>query len=199
MPIEIEAKMSVAGLETVRAALRAQGAERLGLTLETNAFFDTADRALLAGDEGLRLRTNRDVERGCESHVITHKGPMQHGRLKSREEVELTVADPADAARLLGKLGFVRVLSFEKRRETWKLAACKVELDEVPHLGPYVEVEGPGEAEVLRVRAALGLADRPIIKTSYIAMLLNYLRERGQSPADVTFEAAGGAAGKPAR
>ena len=195
MPIEIEAKMAVPDLEGVRAALLAQGAERMGLTLETNAFFDTGDRALLARDEGLRLRTNRDVERGGETHVITHKGPMQHGQLKSREEVELTVADPADAARLLGKLGFVRVLAFEKRRETWKLAGCKVELDEVPHLGPYVEVEGPGEAEVLQVREALGLADRPIIKTSYIAMLMNYLRERGRSATEVKFEAPEGAGG----
>src|SRR5947208_2421378 len=103
MPIEIEAKMAIPTLEPVRAALRARGAERLGLTLETNAFFDTEGRVLLAGDEGLRLRTNRDLERGRDTHVITHKGPMQHGQLKSREEVELTVADAADAARLLGK------------------------------------------------------------------------------------------------
>ena len=57
----------------------------------------------------------------------------------------------------------------------------------MPYLGSYVEVEGPGEAEVAKVREALGLADRPPIKTSYIAMLMAYLKEHGQSPTEVTF------------
>jgi adenylate cyclase, class 2 len=187
MAIEIEAKMAVPDLEAVRAALRARGAERVGRTDETNVFLDTKGRSLLAADEGLRLRTNRDAETGRETHVITHKGPQQAGAFKSREETELEVPDAAAAFRLLEKLGLRRTLSFEKRRESWKLGGCKVELDEVPYLGSYVEVEGPAEAEVAKVRESLGLADRPAIKTSYIAMLMAYLKERGQSPSEVTF------------
>ena len=72
------------------------------------------------------------------------------------------------------------MLSFEKRRETLELDGCKVELDELPHLGSFVEIEGPDEEAVLRVREKLGLADRPIVKTSYIALLMGYLQERGQ-------------------
>ena len=187
MAIEIEAKMRVSDFDAVRTALHGRGAARVGLTLETNTFFDTDDRLLLAGDEGLRLRTNRDADGGRETHVITYKGPMQAGRVKSREEVELDVADAAGAAALLQKLRFARVLTFEKRRETWKLDDCKVELDELPHLGTFVEIEGPGEAAVLKVREALGLADQPIIKTSYIAMLTAYLKDRGEDRGDVKF------------
>ena len=94
---------------------------------------------------GLRLRTNHDSATGTETHIITWKGPRQPGALKSREEVELTVTDPADAALLLEKLGYVKVLTFEKRRQSWQLGGCKVELDELPLLGSFVEVEGPGE------------------------------------------------------
>ena len=191
MAVEIEAKMAVSDLDVVRAALRARGAERVGRTDETNIFLDTKGRSLLAADEGLRLRTNRNAETGRATHVITHKGPQQAGAFKNREETELEVPDAADALRLLEKLGLRRTLSFEKRRETWKLGGCKVELDEVPYLGSYVEVEGPGEAEVAKVRDALGLADRPPIKTSYIAMLMAYLKERGLAPTEVTFAEAG--------
>ena len=187
MPVEIEAKMSVPDLDVVRAKLRELGAEPVGKTLETNTFFDTEDRSLLAADEGLRLRRNLNVDTNVDEHVITYKGPRQHGLLKSRDEVEVIVGNSDDASQLLERLGFVRMLSFEKRRESWKLGGCKVELDEVPYLGTFVEVEGPGDQPVLAVREQLGLADRPIVKSSYIALLMGYLQERGLNRRVVTF------------
>ena len=193
MPVEIEAKMSVPDLERVRAKLRDLSAEPAGTTLETNTFFDTEDRSLLAADEGLRLRRNLRTDGGAtdDEHVITYKGPRQHGLLKSRDEVEVTVGSSEDASQLLERLGFVRMLSFEKRRESWKLGGCQVELDELPYLGSFVEVEGPGDQPVLAVREQLGLADRPIVKSSYIALLMGYLQERGNKKRVVTFADAG--------
>ena len=180
--------MSVDNLEAVRERLRERGAARNGQYLENNTFFDTEDRSLLAADEGLRLRRMRNVETGSEQHVITYKGPRQQGRLKSREEVEVSVVGSDGTVELLGRLGYQRVLSFEKRRESWLLDGCKVELDEVPHLGSFVEVEGPGEEAVMRVRESLKLSDRPILKSSYIAMLMSHLQERGQSARkEITF------------
>lgn len=187
MPVEIEAKMSVENLDAVRGRLRDAGAVPLGRFLETNVFLDTEDRSLLAADEGLRLRVNRNVESGREQHIVTYKGPRQMGPLKSREEVELTVDNGSDAIALLERLGFLKMLSFEKRRESWKLELCKVELDELPYLGSYVEVEGPTEESVLRIRDALGLSDRPIVKASYVSLLLAYLQERGNAERAVKF------------
>jgi adenylate cyclase class 2 len=187
VPVEIEAKMSVADLELVRVRLREAGAESVGGFIETNTFFDTEDRSLLAADEGLRLRRNVNIEHGNDEHIITYKGPRQHGLLKSRDEIEVSVANSEDAALLLERLGFLRMLSFEKRRESWKLGGCKVELDQVPYLGSYVEVEGPSDEAVLAVRAQLGLAERPIVRSSYIALLMGYLQERGQTRREITF------------
>ena len=187
MAVEIEAKMAVPDLAPVRAKLQELGAEPAGQNLETNTFFDTEDRSLLAADEGLRLRHNLNTGSGVGEHIITYKGPRQHGKLKSREEVEVSVANSQDASELLERLGFVRMLSFEKRRESWKLGGCKVELDELPYLGSFVEVEGPSEEPVLAVREQLGLADRPIVKSSYIALLMGYLQERGNKKRVVTF------------
>ncbi len=193
MPVEIEAKMAVPDLDAIRDRLRQLGAQPAGRNLETNTFFDTEDRSLLAADEGLRLRRNVNVASGAQEHVITYKGPRQHGVLKSREEVEVTVQGSEGAVTLLERLGYVRMLAFEKRRDSWLLGGCKVELDELPYLGSYVEVEGPGEQPVLAVREQLGLADRPIVKSSYIALLMGYLQERGQTRKIVTFADAQGA------
>ena len=165
----------------------AAGATHTGDVFEINVFFDTEDRSLLAADQGLRLRVNRDEATSKESYIMTYKGPRQHGNLKSREERELEVANMKDAEKFLDALGYQKVLSFEKRRNKWKLGGCAVELDELPHLGTYVEVEGPDEASIMNVRNQIGLTKAPIIKTSYIAMLMNMLQEKGSLDKIVTF------------
>src|SRR4051812_33718780 len=187
MPIEIEAKMKVPDLAAVRAKLQECGATPAGEALETNMFFDTEDRSLLAADEGLRLRQKKDLHDDSESFTITFKGPRQHGQLKSRDETELSVANGKDAVALLERLGFMKVLSFEKKRESWKLDGCSVELDDLPYLGVFVEIEGPKEETVLKVREKLALADRALVKASYIAMLMTYLQEHGHTQRVVTF------------
>ncbi|GIW77591.1 MAG: hypothetical protein KatS3mg104_2654 [Phycisphaerae bacterium] len=187
MTIEIEAKMKVSDLGVVRSLLEKMDATRSAEIFEINTFFDTEDRSLLAADQGLRLRVNRNMSTGEETYVYTFKGPRLHGKLKSREEIELAVCNPRDAERFLMALGFVRVLSFEKRRYKWKLDECSIELDELPYLGAFVEIEGPDEETVLRVREKLSLANAPIIKSSYIAMLMAYLQENGVHDRSVTF------------
>ena len=187
MPVEIEAKFKVESFDAVWEKLRARAAAFVGDRLETNIFFDTEDRSLLASDKGLRLRVSRDVSAGEEKYVLTYKGPRQHGTLKSREENEIAVGSAADTVTLMERLGFSRVLSFEKKRQTWKLEGCTVELDEVPFLGLFLEIEGPGEAAVLKVRDALGLNDSPILKGSYVALLTTYLQERGEEQREITF------------
>ncbi len=187
MAVEIEAKMKVDSFDAIRAKLAEVGAVRKGEAMETNIFFDTDDRSLLAADKGLRLRTTQPLPDGPAKHTITFKGPRQHGPLKSRDETELGATDAKDAIALLEVLGFNKVLSFEKKRQTWKLADCLVELDELPHLGLYVEVEGPKEDSVMKVRDSLQLGSRPIIKASYVALLMTYLQENGQSKRTVKF------------
>jgi adenylate cyclase, class 2 len=190
MPVEIEAKMKVNDLAAVRARLQECGGQRRGNVMETNTFLDTKDHSLLAKDQGLRIRHTRDPQSNAEQSTITFKGPRLHGALKSREERELAVGNPKDAMALLESLGFARVLTFQKRRESWMLEGCHVELDELPHLGVFVEIEGPKEQSVMKARELLQLGDRPLIKASYIALLLTHLQERGINDRVVTFPAA---------
>jgi len=185
--IEVEAKMRLADPEGVRERLADLGAKRVSNLLETNTFFDTREGVLKASDQGLRIRIESNGEKTPRS-VITHKGPRAHGKLKSRNETEVVVADPRDAAALLGALGYQPVLTFEKRRERWTLDGCTVELDNMPYLGEFIEIEGRSDEEVLAVRQKLGLDDTPILKSSYIAMLTTYMRENHITLKHVRFE-----------
>jgi adenylate cyclase class 2 len=181
MPTEIELKVKVEDLNPTRQRLRDLSAVYQGQVLELNRFFDTRSSALIGKKRGLRLRTNTNQATKEQTHIITYKGPREPGPLKRREEIEITVDDAASAIQLLEALGFAITLSFEKRRESWTLAGCKVELDELPRLGTFVEVEGPSDAEVLAACAQLKLDDRPTVVESYAKMLAREL-DKNPSP-----------------
>ncbi|HEV8606281.1 MAG TPA: class IV adenylate cyclase [Tepidisphaeraceae bacterium] len=185
MPIEIEAKMKIPGPEPVLQALRDSGASHEGDHIETDTFFDTKDRTLLAADKGLRLRVAHNLKTNRSHCLLTHKGPAGHGPLKKREETETTVGNPDATTRLLQQLGFVQWLRYQKRRQSWKLDNCKVELDEIPHLGHFVEIEGPSDDAVMRLREKLGLSSLTPIKASYVAMLTAHLQERGDPTTEI--------------
>lgn len=188
MGIEIEAKMRLTDLPGMEVRLNELGAKQRGDVLETNTFFDTADQRLKTSDRGLRIRVETTAA-GAQEVTVTHKGPRAHGKLKTRAETEVRVDDAREAAELLTVLGYRPVLTFEKRRRRWTLDGCAVELDTLPHLGEYIEIEGPDEQAVLDVREKLGLAEAPLIKTSYIAMMVTHLSENQIETNMVRFEA----------
>jgi adenylate cyclase class 2 len=175
MSDEIEAKMKVPDFSAILQKLRERGATRKGSELETNIFFDTPDAALRKADKGMRLRIAIS-ERGIKKCIVTFKGPLQSGPLKKRQEIEFVVSGPKAVTDLFAQLGYHETLSFEKRRESWLFHECEVELDELPFLGKYVEIEGPSEAKVLEARTALDMADTEMIKRGYISLLDEYVR-----------------------
>lgn len=188
MAVEIEAKMRARDPDQLRRRLRAAGAQSEYEILEINRFFDTPDRALLSRDCGLRIRTTSGMWQKPARHVITYKGHRQPGKLKRREEIEFEVSDAESATALMRNLGYHPDLAFEKRRQAWSLDDCEVVLDELPLIGWFIEVEGPGTEAVEAVRAKLGLAGEPLISDSYAAMIDAAVRERGIADRFVRFE-----------
>ncbi|HVT89378.1 MAG TPA: class IV adenylate cyclase [Tepidisphaeraceae bacterium] len=188
MPTEIEAKMKVENLEPTRQRLRDRGAEQLSKAFETNIFFDTEKRELLAQDKSLRVRHERDERDGAEKVKITFKGPQLKGELKSRDERELKVENLGDALALFEGLGYRRTLTFQKRRESWKLEDCQIELDELPNIGTFVEIEGPNEQAVMQMRTLLELDQMPLIRRGYTALLTEDLKKRNINSGVITFK-----------
>jgi adenylate cyclase class 2 len=187
MPVEIEIKMKVDHLAPVRDRLRELGATPAGEVMETNVFFDTPDRALLASDCGLRLRRSRNHATKHEKLVVTYKGPRAEGQVKRREEIEVGVDGADSTEQLIERLGYVRQLSFEKRRETWKLDKCTVELDSLPELGSFVEIECPTEADVMKLREKLGLSNVPPVTPTYADLVSHHLSDRGHRETSLLF------------
>jgi predicted adenylyl cyclase CyaB len=187
MALEIEIKLKIDHLAPVRDRLRHLGATRLSEVLETNIFFDTADRVLLGSDCGLRLRCSRDVHSHSDRLAISFKGPRGEGPVKTREEIEMIVDTQEAAIDLLARLGYDVVLTFEKHRESWLLDRCKIELDSLPELGSFVEIECPTQADVLRVQEKLGLSNVEGILQTYPDLVAHHLSDRGARETKLTF------------
>jgi adenylate cyclase, class 2 len=185
--LEIEAKLKVPDHEPIRLRLRGSGATLIGRYIESNTFFDTDGRSLVQSDQGLRLRTMRNIDTGQSTHTLTHKGPRQPGPLKTREETEIIVNDPTAATALLQRLGFAQTLAFQKRRESWRLGDCRIEVDELPHLGHFIEIEGPTPAAIEHARRTLNLHDHPLITESYIAMFSHWLDQHHDASRVIRF------------
>lgn len=181
MIVEVEAKLRLSDPDALNAKLAELNAVHDRDILETNTYFDRPDGDLKSSDQGLRVRVEIDRTTGKTENVLTHKGPRAHGRLKSRSETEVGVSNAHAAAQMLSALGYEPVLTFEKQRTRYLLDGCRVEIDTLPYLGTFVEIEGNTDDDVLAVQAKLGLSDQPLIRASYIAMLATYLRENNLS------------------
>ncbi len=171
MATELESKIRVSSHEPIRERLRAAGAAYVGRVLETNRILDDDDGRLLREGCGLRIRCIDVLDGRGPKPTITFKGRKSPGRFKQREEWESEIEDADAMASIFAALGFSDRIIFEKRRESWRLGACSVELDEVQKLGLFVEVEGPDEAAIDAVLSLLALSDQPSIQESYIALL----------------------------
>jgi len=207
MALEIEAKLRVASHEAVRQRLRQLNALFLGAVTEYNCIFDRPDGSLLAAGCGLRVRSALPLDdaqaadagstpapplpaplkreesgrapAAVSKATLTFKGPVRAGAVKSREEIEIEVDDADTAARLLERLGFVPVLTYEKRRESWEYGGCRIELDEPPRIGLFIEIEGPDEPSIRAVQTALGLQSVPHEPASYVQLLTTYCDTQG--------------------
>ncbi len=189
MPLELESKIAVPSHNPLREKLRAAGAKPHGRVLETNRLFDNAEQALFRAACGLRVRsaTRIDGDEPPPAATFTFKGRQQASTFKRREEIELAIESADGMTRLLEALGYTPWLLYEKRRETWSLGPCQIELDELPQLGRFIEVEGPDDAAIHAALATIGLANEPHIATSYPAMIAKHLGDSAPRPLMLTF------------
>lgn len=177
MDVEIEAKLKVDSIEEVADRLPGLSAELQHQVVQTDYFFDDAKESLTKADSCLRLR--RELIGSEEQIFLAFKGPREKTRLKKRAEIQIHLQDADGASKLLEALGFEKKLTFQKKRQLWRLMGCEVALDELPLLGEFVEIEGPGEEQIAEVQKKLGLADLPHIAQSYASLLADELSRRG--------------------
>jgi adenylate cyclase class 2 len=183
MRYEVEQKHVVADESHLFERLAERGVEVGPRVEQVDRYFSHPCRDFSKTDEALRIRTVGDQS------FVTFKGPKIDTTTKTRHEIELPLdANDRDGARfgeLLESLGFKPVAVVRKRRRKFEIAfeGRKVEgaLDEVEHVGQYVELEliadKSGLDEAKRVISALAteLQLGAVERRSYLEMLLENL------------------------
>jgi adenylate cyclase class 2 len=198
MPVENEAKFAVPSHDEVRERLRANSAERIGRVVETNSIYDwmapdaapESVGALRRRGAALRVRSVEVLDGPDRPATVTFKGPVEAGAFKKRAELELPLIEAEGMRGLLEAIGFVEMVRFEKRRESWRLGGCLVELDELPRLGCFVEIEGPDDAAIERTRESLGLSVVRLVQQSYAGLIVEAFAKEIQSRRPIEFPSA---------
>lgn len=181
--LEVEVKFMLRDLAPIRGRLVDMGAEIIApRVFERNVRFDTADEALLARQQLLRLRQDTRVR-------LTFKGPAAEdvvSEAKVREEIELEVGHFDRMSAVLQRLGFFPIQAYEKYRETYQWRGVEIVLDEMP-FGDFIELEGV-EADLRPAAEALGLDWSRRILANYLALMELCRRSFNLSFSDLTFE-----------
>ena len=195
MPHEIEVKYKAADHSKVRGALRAAGAEYEATLLQRDCYYDTPQLALLDRDCGLRIRTVRCLRRGKgrvdTRALLTAKGPARAGSsAKIRQEVQARLDDADAVSDVLKAFGLEPTLIIEKRRATYHLGRCRVELDQLPIIGCFVEIEAPSQRHIAKVSKQLGLTGEAIAD-HYVNLVSAACEKAARRCKSVTFDGCG--------
>jgi adenylate cyclase class 2 len=185
--IEREVKLLFATSDAARGAVVAAGATPLrARRLQDDALFDTEAQTL--GQRGcvLRLRTERTSDDPAPPRmIVTFKGPVRPGLMKTREEHETVVADGAVIGRILESLGLRVWFRYQKYREEYAAGDAVVAIDDTP-VGTFVEIEG-SEAAILSFTEALGRGPADFIVDSYRMLFLKRREQFGLTGSDMIF------------
>jgi len=184
--MEKELKFKVENLEKLEEKLKQMGVKTAGKKFEKNTLFDFEDHSLKNQDKLLRIRTINGEEKG----KITFKGPQVGSLFKEREEEETKIEDAKAMQKILAGLGYAAEFIYEKQRTSYKIneaTELKVELDLLPILGSFVEIEGKNEEEMVKLANELGLQMEDAINQSYPQLAEEYFTAQGMERQNLIF------------
>lgn len=159
MRFEVEIKFRVADHAALAERLAALGAVAGPSISQEDTYLAHPDRDFARTNEALRLR------RQDRDNRITYKGPKREGPTKTREEIEVAIAEGPEAlgrmTRLFEILGFRPLATIRKTRTPYHFhhqgREMEIALDLAEGLGAFAEVEAiaDGEADLAAAQEAV--------------------------------------------
>ena len=193
MANEIEMKFKVETFSAIRKSLRTAGAKYIGTVMQTDRYFDTSGGELRKIDTAVRLRQVRVIKTAPGVKIdrrpqITYKGPITpHHRAKVRREVQTHIDDASALEEILRTAGLAPTMTIEKRRASYRLGRCMIELDELPAIGRFVEIEADSEKLINAAAKKLSLNGKPIAD-HYVNLLIAACDGAGTRCTEITFD-----------
>ena len=180
IPTEIEVKFYLPNLKSIRKRLLALGAHSKG-RFETNFRYEDAHHTLIQKKALLRLRRDTKTR-------LTYKSepPVKDNHFKVFRELEVEVSDFATMNLILESLGFQKVQTYEKWRETLTLNGTSFCIDNMP-FGNFLEIEGKKKS--IRDQAfEIGMHWEKRIILNYLELFDILKRKLNLTFSDITFD-----------
>jgi len=142
MSTEIEVKILEIDPLSLIAKIESFGGKCLGDWLIYTTIYDFPDRKLLSKGGYVRIRNEGPVWH------CTYKSKITQDSAKKMLELDMQVNDPEIADQILKALGLQEVLFFEKRRRHYVSGPIIFDIDQLPGIPPFLEIEAPSQEEV---------------------------------------------------
>ena len=149
MPKEIEIKfIEIDKAERIKKILELGTIKEYETDLQSQHF--ESEKLGLSGSDSskkyLRVRTKDDKV------FLTYKGPVQKGELHIREEIEIVTDSYDKTITIFEKLELKSAPIFQKKRTHFSLGEeIHFEIDEVPGIPPYLELETKTEKQMYEI------------------------------------------------
>ncbi|MDO5146524.1 MAG: class IV adenylate cyclase [Eubacteriales bacterium] len=151
--IEVEVKLPIHRRRTIEKGLLALGFKPGFLIRESDLYFNGGGHDFMRSDEALRIRESENLSTASSSAFLTYKGPKLDAVSSTRKELE-TKLENADAGRqILSALGYQSLAPVEKLRQYYHREDMTACVDQVEHLGSFLELEILVEDESQREHA----------------------------------------------
>ena len=185
---EVELKFSIGDPHKIRERLLELGFSTSGQVFEHNLVLDTPDGELSAAGQLLRLRRDRIIRLTFKER--SGSDPSIDERYKVRAESELELMDLETMRHILHKLGYTEERVYEKRREHFaRENGVHAELDTLPYLGNFLELEAPPEM-IDSLAGQLGLDLAEGLRENYFQLFNRFREENGIQNRDIRFSEA---------
>lgn len=157
---EVEVKILEIDTEKVKKKLKEIGARKEFESRVEYCTYDFEDGRFRRNGGYLRVRKiNGKVE-------VCFKEKVESAKCKVRDETQFVTNDFESITKLLCKVGMHKVHNGYKYRESYRLDDIKYEIDYVPGVPPYIEVEGEDEVQVAKGVEILGFNMGEVSKLS---------------------------------
>lgn len=179
--IEVEIKMPIADLDTIKRKLLKMGFKETAILEERDTYFDNRQGDIKANGEALRVRETKDHLTGESRAQINFKGKKLDTCTMTREELETGVEDGAICRNILQAIGYApadpEVIKDRTMMQKESITAC---LDNVRGLGGFLELEILADSEeekdaalerIENILNSLGYQISDTVRMSYLSML----------------------------
>ncbi len=150
---EVELKFLKINPKEIETQLKKLGAiKKYDLKIKSHSFENKEFSATDSSQKYLRVRQIGNQV------FLTYKDPaLKNSEATSRKEIEILVSDYNNTLELLHSLGFKKTVKFSKHRVHYEFNNIHFDIDKVPGIQPYLEIETTNMKDMKLICKSLNL------------------------------------------